>query len=39
VFPPVIPHGGEFSDAVALRDEVREVILRHCGEPDAAGDG
>jgi 1-acyl-sn-glycerol-3-phosphate acyltransferase len=32
--PPIAPAGRDWSAAVALRDRVREVILRHCAEPD-----
>lgn len=34
--PPIIPDGEDWSAAVRLRDAARAVILRHCGEPDAA---
>ena len=34
VQPPVMPTGRDWSAAVRLRDRVREVMLRHCGEPD-----
>ncbi len=34
--PPIAPSGRDWSSAVALRDRVREVVLRHCGEPDLA---
>jgi 1-acyl-sn-glycerol-3-phosphate acyltransferase len=34
VQPPVLPTGRDWSAAVRLRDQVREVMLRHCGEPD-----
>jgi hypothetical protein len=30
----VQPAGSAWSDMVKLRDEVREPILRYCGEPD-----
>ena len=30
------PSGTDFAALVQLRDAVREVILRHCGEPDIA---
>jgi 1-acyl-sn-glycerol-3-phosphate acyltransferase len=36
VFPPIEPGGRDWSAAVRLRDEVREVVLRHCEEPDLA---
>jgi len=36
VLPPVSPGGPEWSDAIALRDTVRDDILRFCGEPDLA---
>ena len=35
VEPPVQPAGADWSAAVRLRDAVRAVILRNCGEPDA----
>jgi len=35
VEPPIMPDGDDWSAAVRLRDAVRAVILRHCGEPDA----
>jgi acyl carrier protein len=31
---PVMPAGNEFSDRVAMRDQVREKIARLCGEAD-----
>ncbi len=31
------PTGNDWSAAVALRDQARQEILRHCGEPDLAG--
>ena len=31
---PISPSGTQWSDVVLLRDEVRKVILGHCGEPD-----
>ena len=31
------PSGNDWSAAVALRDQARQEILRHCGEPDLAG--
>jgi acyl carrier protein len=31
---PIAPEGSDWSAAIALRDQVRAVILRHCGEPD-----
>jgi acyl carrier protein len=33
---PLLPRGGEWSDALALRDEARRAILVHCGETDLA---
>ena len=36
VEPLIAPTGRDWSSAVALRDRVREVMLRHCGEPDLA---
>ncbi len=34
-FGPVIhPEGKEWADAIKLRDQAREFILAHCGEPD-----
>ncbi|MCB1768317.1 MAG: 1-acyl-sn-glycerol-3-phosphate acyltransferase, partial [Candidatus Competibacteraceae bacterium] len=36
VEPPIQPTGDDWSAAVRLRDAVRAVILRNCGEPDAA---
>jgi len=35
--PPIMPIGSDWSGAVRLRDAVRAEILRHCGEPDLAG--
>jgi hypothetical protein len=32
---PVKPGGDEFSDRVAMRDEVRAAIARLSGEPDS----
>jgi 1-acyl-sn-glycerol-3-phosphate acyltransferase len=32
---PILPTGDDWSAAVRLRDAVRAVILRNCGEPDA----
>jgi acyl carrier protein len=34
VQPPIMPAGRGWSAAVRLRDQVRDVILRQCGEPD-----
>jgi len=34
---PVAPTSNEFSAVVALRDKVRNVMLRQCGEPDLGG--
>ena len=31
---PIEPKGNDFQAAVALRDETRQKILEHCGEPD-----
>lgn len=37
VFAPIAaPSGDDRSRAAALRDATRAVVLRHCGEPDAA---
>ena len=33
---PLLPSGGDWNAAVALRDAARAEILRHCGEPDLA---
>ncbi len=33
---PVAPSGSDFDAAVRLRDEVRNVMLTRCGEPDMA---
>jgi len=35
--PPVAPTGRDWSAAVALRQQVRDIMLRECGEPDLAG--
>ena len=35
---PVYPEGKDWTAAVELRDQVREVILRYSGEPDLAGE-
>jgi 1-acyl-sn-glycerol-3-phosphate acyltransferase len=32
----VTPQGSDFTAAVRLRDQVRAVMLEHCGEPDFA---
>lgn len=32
--PAIAPRGCDWSAAVQLRDQVREAMLRHCGEPD-----
>ncbi len=34
VQPPVMPLGRDWAATVRLRDRVREVMLRECGEPD-----
>ncbi|TAN50036.1 MAG: acyl-phosphate glycerol 3-phosphate acyltransferase, partial [Betaproteobacteria bacterium] len=36
---PILPAGADWSAAVELRDAVRAVILKHCGEPDLAPAG
>jgi len=36
VLPPIMPEGDDWSAAVRLRDRVREVVLKVCGEPDLA---
>ena len=36
---PIAAGGGEWADAVKLRDAVRAEILRACGEPDLSGPG
>ena len=36
VQPPVMPAGRDWSAAVRLRDQVRGIMLRRCGEPDLA---
>jgi 1-acyl-sn-glycerol-3-phosphate acyltransferase len=33
---PIVADGRDWSAAVRLRDRAREVVLRHCGEPDLA---
>jgi 1-acyl-sn-glycerol-3-phosphate acyltransferase len=41
VSPPIVPSEQEndrWKVAVSLREKVRAEILRHCGEPDLAGD-
>jgi len=35
--PPIMPAGSDWNSAIELRDAVRTEILRHCGEPDLAG--
>jgi 1-acyl-sn-glycerol-3-phosphate acyltransferase len=35
---PISPQGEGWQAAIALRDAARAVILRHCGEPDLAGE-
>jgi 1-acyl-sn-glycerol-3-phosphate acyltransferase len=32
--PPIEPEGADFASVIRLRDQVRAVILAHCGEPD-----
>jgi len=32
---PIVPGGGGWHDAIALRDQARRVILARTGEPDA----
>ncbi len=39
VQPPIMPVGKDWSAAVRLRDRVRDVMLRHCGEPDLQARG
>ena len=34
---PVQPSGSDFTSVLQLRSKVRDVILRHCGEPDLGG--
>jgi hypothetical protein len=34
--PPVEPDGSDWGAAVRLRDRVRSLILKGCGEPDLA---
>ena len=34
LLPEIAPRGSDWAAAVALRDEVRAAVLRHCGEPD-----
>jgi 1-acyl-sn-glycerol-3-phosphate acyltransferase len=36
---PVAPKGTDWSAAVELRDAVRVLILKHCGEPDLSPAG
>ena len=36
VQPSIVPSGCDWSAAIRLRDQVREVMLRNCGEPDLA---
>lgn len=36
---PVAPQGSDWAAAVALRDQVRAEILKHCGEPDLVAPG
>ena len=35
---PIWPQGNDFDASVSLRNAAREWILRHCGEPDLAGE-
>lgn len=35
---PILPKGGEWPDAIALKDAARRHILQHCGEPDLQND-
>jgi len=39
VSAPIAPQGTDWAAALALRDAVREDILRHCGEPDLVAPG
>jgi 1-acyl-sn-glycerol-3-phosphate acyltransferase len=34
---PIQPTGSDFAAVVQLRDNVRAIVLRHCGEPDLGG--
>lgn len=36
VQPPITPEGADWSATARLRDRVREIVLRACGEPDLA---
>ena len=31
---PIMPSGTDFRSVLRLRDEVRDIVLSHCGEPD-----
>ncbi|MGB5889158.1 MAG: AMP-binding protein [Thermoanaerobaculia bacterium] len=37
ICPAIAPRGSDWSAALELREQVREQVLRHCGEPDLAG--
>ncbi len=34
ILDPVVPSGTDFASILRLRDEVRQAVLAHCGEPD-----
>jgi 1-acyl-sn-glycerol-3-phosphate acyltransferase len=37
ICPAIAPQGSDWSAALELREQVREQVLLHCGEPDLAG--
>jgi 1-acyl-sn-glycerol-3-phosphate acyltransferase len=37
ICPAIAPRGSDWSAALELREQVREQVLLHCGEPDLAG--
>jgi hypothetical protein len=34
IIDPVLPAGADFQSIVRLRDQVRQLMLARCGEPD-----
>jgi 1-acyl-sn-glycerol-3-phosphate acyltransferase len=37
VYKPIAPSGTDFASVLKLRDQVRNVMLANCGEPDIGG--
>lgn len=38
ILPPVRPDGNDWNAALRLRDQCRQAIVTHCGEPDRCAD-